>query len=558
MFLPARTQAARNAAACSLRKPSPTSSSSVPAARRKRRIVQIVVPVRGDGRDRGGQAGAVGKARLDARGDPVEPLALDLLEQALDEGAHLAVVVEDEVGDALDPLAGVAEEALGAVDHPLLRERVGEHPLGDRAEPDQLVAELGSDPGALPRVERRRLPAQRLRLVGAQGLLDQLLGTAAPVLACEVHLLLERAHARGELEWSPQLRASPPPSRQRDLLGLLGVARAGWHEPELSLSREQARRVGRGHREAGQARGHRRHVGAPRRAADPCAAHGRARDGPRGARRRARNGARRAASAGASSSCVLAVAPGAPAPLSAIRSRSGGIPRASSESSWSSPARSCSSRAPMTRSTASAVTTASRWTRHAEPASSPSKSRKPTSAITSGNCEARARSVRATTPGRASSLQRLRGFRCADEDRRPARSSRQPAIEQLAERAVSSGGRPRESENRALSGIGSEPQVECSAERIELDEHARPSPGGEAGERRGTLARSGGALGSDHREHGAAVVVRGVPACSPLRVLPFDARLLRGPAQSADEFGGRVGRLDGRVDAEGEELLPLA
>ena len=44
MFLPARTHAARNAAACSLRKPSPTRSSRVPAASRKRRIVQIVCP----------------------------------------------------------------------------------------------------------------------------------------------------------------------------------------------------------------------------------------------------------------------------------------------------------------------------------------------------------------------------------------------------------------------------------------------------------------------------------------------------------------------------------
>ena len=44
MFLPARTQAARKPAATPLRKPRPTSSSSVPAARRKRRIVQIVEP----------------------------------------------------------------------------------------------------------------------------------------------------------------------------------------------------------------------------------------------------------------------------------------------------------------------------------------------------------------------------------------------------------------------------------------------------------------------------------------------------------------------------------
>ena len=159
MFLPARTQAARKSAACSLRKLESDqlvegAGGEPEAADRADRGA-----VRGDGRDRGGQARAVGQARLDAGGDPVEPLALDLLEQALDEGADLAVVVEDEVGDALDPLAGVAEEALGAVDHPLLRERVGEHPLGDRPQADELVAKLGRDRRSVPpRGERGACP----------------------------------------------------------------------------------------------------------------------------------------------------------------------------------------------------------------------------------------------------------------------------------------------------------------------------------------------------------------------------------------------------------------
>ena len=45
------------------------------------------LPVRGDRRDRRGQTGAVRQACLDAGRDPVEPIALDLLEQALEEGA---------------------------------------------------------------------------------------------------------------------------------------------------------------------------------------------------------------------------------------------------------------------------------------------------------------------------------------------------------------------------------------------------------------------------------------------------------------------------------------
>jgi hypothetical protein len=147
------------------------------------------VPVRGDGRDRGGEARAVGEARLDTRGDAVEPLALDLFEQPLDEGADLAVVVEHEVGNALDPLTGVSEEAFGAVDHPLLRDRVGQHPLGDRPQPDELVSQLVGNRRALLGGERRRLTTERLRLVGAERLLDQRLGAGSTVLARQVDLL---------------------------------------------------------------------------------------------------------------------------------------------------------------------------------------------------------------------------------------------------------------------------------------------------------------------------------------------------------------------------------
>jgi hypothetical protein len=146
------------------------------------------VPVRGDRRNRRGQARAVRQPGLDPRRDPVEPLALDLLEQALEEGAQLAVVGEGDAGDPLDPLAAVAKDPARAVDHPLLRVRVGEHRLRDRAEPDQVVAQLARElreppvPGPLRAGELRRAqPRERL--------LDQALGVCAPRLARQVDLL---------------------------------------------------------------------------------------------------------------------------------------------------------------------------------------------------------------------------------------------------------------------------------------------------------------------------------------------------------------------------------
>ena len=254
-----------SAAACSLRKPSPTSSSRVPAASRKRRIVQIVVPVRGDGRDRRGQPGAVGQARLDAWGDPVEPLALHLLEQPLDEGAHLAVVVEDEVGDALDPLAGVAEEALGAVDHPLLRDRVGEHPLGDRARARSSslrssAAIAGALLGSRAQAPARSAPPPRRS--GASPRSAPRCGRARP--RSRGSPPPRRAHARGERGRSPPARASAtcvtaarPPRLARASRGRGGTSRSfrsrGSRRDGQEELIEQPRR----------ARGRRRRAGAP-------------------------------------------------------------------------------------------------------------------------------------------------------------------------------------------------------------------------------------------------------------------------------------------------------
>ena len=167
MFLPARTQAARKSAACWLRKPRPTSSASELRFEAEAADRADHVAVRGDRRDRGGEPGAVGEARFDPRCDPVEAFAFDLLEQPFEEGAELAVVGEDEVGDALDPVAGVAEDPARPVDHPFLRVGVGEHPLGDRAEPDQVVAQLAPD--RLELLARRRRRRRRARRPGSRG-----------------------------------------------------------------------------------------------------------------------------------------------------------------------------------------------------------------------------------------------------------------------------------------------------------------------------------------------------------------------------------------------------
>src|SRR6266545_4951819 len=155
MFLPARTQAVRKAAASSLRKSSSTSSASVPAPSRKRRIVQIGCP----------------------------------FEETFEEGAHLAVVVEGELGDAFEPLAGVAEDALGPVDHPFLRERVGEHPFGDRAQSDQVVAKFVRELFAFVACEFALLPVEGVGLVAAQDFFDQRLRARPSLFAGEVDFL---------------------------------------------------------------------------------------------------------------------------------------------------------------------------------------------------------------------------------------------------------------------------------------------------------------------------------------------------------------------------------
>jgi hypothetical protein len=92
-----------------------------------------------------------------------------------------------------------------------------------RAQADELVAELGCERGAFLRGERLRLPAQRLRLVGPERLLDQLLGPAAAGLARQVHLLgSERpleAQADGLRRLQRQLRHGNATSTSTSCLG---------------------------------------------------------------------------------------------------------------------------------------------------------------------------------------------------------------------------------------------------------------------------------------------------------------------------------------------------
>ena len=229
------------------------------------------------------------------------------------------------------------------------------------------------------------MPAERVCLVGAERLLDQLLGAAAAGLARQVDLLAASAALEAEADGLRRARGSAPP-RKRHLLLLVRLAPrgCGWDEPQLSLARCGSDRE----EELLEQPGERARVGA--------ASAGRARAaGPRRwARARARpsQGSQASSAKRRSASCpgricssvLLAAAPGPPTPLRATRSRSGGMPSASSASSWARPARSCSSRAPRTSRTASAATTASRWTRQAGPASSPSARRKPRSQTVSG------------------------------------------------------------------------------------------------------------------------------------------------------------------------------
>jgi hypothetical protein len=112
-----------------------------------------------------------------------------MLQQPIEKGADLAVVVEHDAWDALDALAGVAEHAPGSVDHPLLRVGVGEHALGQRAEADEVVSELAGEAGALVRRDLRGLTVERLGSVRGEDLLYDLLGALTAGAACEVDVL---------------------------------------------------------------------------------------------------------------------------------------------------------------------------------------------------------------------------------------------------------------------------------------------------------------------------------------------------------------------------------
>ena len=68
-----------------------------------------------------------------------------MLEQTFEDAQCGAVVGEGDVGDALDPLAGVFEDPARPVDHPLLCVFIGEHAFGELAETEQVVAQFAPD-----------------------------------------------------------------------------------------------------------------------------------------------------------------------------------------------------------------------------------------------------------------------------------------------------------------------------------------------------------------------------------------------------------------------------
>jgi hypothetical protein len=130
------------------------------------------------------------KAGLDHWCVAVPALSLGVLEQPFDECADLAVVGEHEVADAFDALSVIAEDVLGSVNHPLLGDGVGEHPLGERAEPDEVVAERLSDCVSFLLAELGLgAVVERAGVVAGDRGIDDFLGALAAVLGGEVDLL---------------------------------------------------------------------------------------------------------------------------------------------------------------------------------------------------------------------------------------------------------------------------------------------------------------------------------------------------------------------------------
>ena len=209
------------------------------------------------------------------------------------------------------------------------------------------------------------MPCECVGLVGAQDLLDQLLGAAAARAAGEVDLLCgERALDAGADELAgAQLRhgsatsSSCPGCRLRSrrrscrwCSGACGCAATGVP------GRKSCPAAGRARARSRRADGRPRAAGRMRTALRSARA-------SQGSRRRRRARARAVRPSSVCSSCARGTAPGPPTPLQTTRMRSCGISSSSrSRSSCASPASSCASRAPNMRRTASAATSASRWT----------------------------------------------------------------------------------------------------------------------------------------------------------------------------------------------------
>ncbi len=217
------------------------------------------------------------------------------------------------------------------------------------------------------------------------------------------------------------------------------------------------------------------------------------------------------------------------------------------------PARSCSSRAPRTSRTASAATT-----RLAVDATSRASvlsldEQEPDV----GDDERIERSERANRGGGHAGLASSPNARAGSGA--PTRTGGQPS-RTVSHRSSSSPTAPSpaphgpgEPEQRALPGIGAEPEVEPAAERVELDEHSTasaPRPGRRATQRtRSPPARPCSRSRRARRRSSRPRQTH--PAVPPARE-PRRAGSSAGPRSAVRNVSLRVGRLDDLVDAERE------
>src|SRR5581483_11857671 len=141
-----------------------------------------------------------------------------------------------------------------------------------------------------------------------------------------------------------------------------------------------------------------------------------------------------------------------------------------------------------------------------------------------------------------------------EQHRWPPRPAHEPALEQLAERAVARGTGTDEPEQRAVVTVGGESQIQPAAEEVAFDQRRRPPFLRQRGERSRALARARGAPASDDREDAAPL---GAPPARLVDTRRPRLRGLRGTTRGACQLGAQlleVGvAVDDGVDAEGAQ-----